>query len=444
MGRKHKELAKNTAILMVGKICTQFITFFMLPLYMAILQPSEFGIVDLFNTYVLLLLPIVNFQYDLGLFRFMPDIRGNHDKQIALFSSVMVANFAQCTAYLLLFAFIQPFIHSPYKSFLAVSVVVSVFLNTMMQFARGRGHNGNYAICSIISALSIVVLNVLLIVVIRLGAAGLFISIVTGNFIALLYLFASERAWEFFKISFFNKKLLREINHYSSPLVAANLSWWVLSFSNRSIISMFIGIAANGIYAVASKFSGVIIALYSVFNMAWTESVAVHIQDHDRELFISEAINSAFNLFAAICILVISSMALLFPFIIDEKFNPAYQQIPILMIAVLFQVVCGLYSVIYLAFMATKENAKTAFFATVINLITSFVLIQFLGLYAASISTLLAYAAMAFYRYFDTRKYFTVKLRKTNLFYASAVGVLAVLVYYYNHIPLCQDRCRLN
>ena len=72
MSRK-TELAKNTAILTVGRLCTQCISFFLLPLYTAILSTEEYGTFDLLVTYSTLLLPLVNWQLDQGLFRFMLD-----------------------------------------------------------------------------------------------------------------------------------------------------------------------------------------------------------------------------------------------------------------------------------------------------------------------------------------------------------------------------------
>ena len=45
-------LIKNTAIITVGKICTQLITFFLLPLYTSLLSTQEYGIIDLLNTLV--------------------------------------------------------------------------------------------------------------------------------------------------------------------------------------------------------------------------------------------------------------------------------------------------------------------------------------------------------------------------------------------------------
>ena len=43
---KNKELIKNTIIILLGKFCTQFLSFFLLPLYTSILSANEYGIYD--------------------------------------------------------------------------------------------------------------------------------------------------------------------------------------------------------------------------------------------------------------------------------------------------------------------------------------------------------------------------------------------------------------
>ena len=78
---RQKELAKNTIILTVGKICTQFVSFLLLPLYTSLLAPEEYGIVDLVNTYIVLLTPIFNWQFENGLFRFLLDYRNDEYKK---------------------------------------------------------------------------------------------------------------------------------------------------------------------------------------------------------------------------------------------------------------------------------------------------------------------------------------------------------------------------
>lgn len=76
---KKKELAKNTIIILVGKFCTQFLSFFLLPLYTAYLSSKEYGTVDLITTYVSLIVPIITLQVEMGIFRELIDSRNNEN-----------------------------------------------------------------------------------------------------------------------------------------------------------------------------------------------------------------------------------------------------------------------------------------------------------------------------------------------------------------------------
>ena len=183
---REKELATNTAILTIGKICTQFVSFFLLPLYTALLVPEEFGIVDLFNTYIALLLPLFNWQFESGLFRFLVDFRNDKIKQKTIISTVLISNIAQSIIYLTVFMCIQQYIVNRYKIFLAIDVVLSIFLNTLMQIPRGMGKNGTYTVASFISAVSAVGFNVLFIAGLKYGALGMFLGTTSAKVITML------------------------------------------------------------------------------------------------------------------------------------------------------------------------------------------------------------------------------------------------------------------
>ena len=77
---KEKYLFKNTFIITIGKICTQLITFFLLPLYTAVLSTEEYGIVDLVTTLSMLLLPLITFQVEQAIFRELLENRTNKKK----------------------------------------------------------------------------------------------------------------------------------------------------------------------------------------------------------------------------------------------------------------------------------------------------------------------------------------------------------------------------
>lgn len=429
---KQKELAKNTIILSFGKICTQFVSFFLLPLYTALLDPKEFGIVDLFNTYILLLVPLFNWQFENGLFRFMLDKRNDRDEQTKVFSTVFFTNCGQAVIYILFYLIFQDFISSEYKIFLAVDVVLNIFLNTFLQFPRGTGNNISYTIGSFISATSAVLMNVVFIAFLKWGALGMFLATVVSKVVTIAYLVISQKIWRYVRAKSYDRAKFREILRYSLPLVPNQLSWWIVNSSDRTIIAHFINTAANGIYAVSNKFSSIYMQFYNIFNMAWNESVSLHINDDDRDDFLTDTINSMFSLFSAVCIGLIACMPFVFDIMIDKKYTEAYPHIPILILSALFQIVIGLYGVIYTAKKKSGEIAKTSVFAAIINIAVNLSLIKFVGLYAASVSTLVAYAVMAVYRYFDIKKYVDVKLKSGLLVSTTVMCIIVMLSYYYN------------
>ena len=101
MSRK-KDLAKNTIILTFGRICTQFVSFLLLPLYTAILEPEVYGIADLFNSYIYLIIPLVSLMLDQGLFRFLLECRENEKRKKVLLSTVLLINCVEILVYVII------------------------------------------------------------------------------------------------------------------------------------------------------------------------------------------------------------------------------------------------------------------------------------------------------------------------------------------------------
>ena len=125
---REKNLAKNTIIITIGKVCTQLITFFLLPLYTGILSTEEYGIVDLLNTLVSLMLPIITFQVEQAVFRELIEVRNNNKEKTKIISTTVITVISQCILYLILFAIISPFINNNYKLFLATNVITYIFI----------------------------------------------------------------------------------------------------------------------------------------------------------------------------------------------------------------------------------------------------------------------------------------------------------------------------
>ncbi len=429
---REKDLAKNTAILTFGKICTQCISFLLLPLYTALLDTSEYGSFDLLVTYGTLLLPLVNWQFDQGLFRFMLECRGNKEKQSELFSTILAVNTIQSVLYTIVLGTITIINNFSFGPFLIAYVVLHVYTALLMQFVRGIGKSKIYAMASFISASATVVLNVIMLVIMKAGLSGLFLATLLAQVLTILYLCAAIHPWEYFDIKKIHKSTYVKVRRYSLPLIPNNLAWWVVNVSDRTIVSYILGVAVNGIYTVANKFSSVFIQFYNIFNLSWTETVSLHYQDEDRDIFLSEVITTMYKLFSCACFIICACMPFIFPIMINDRYSEAYPQIIILMYAMLLRVVVGLYSCIYVAQKDSKKVAYTSVASAIINILVHLALISKLGLYAASLSTLIAFGSMAVIRYIDINKTIKMKIATPTLISSIIVACVLAITYYIN------------
>lgn len=430
---KEKLLIKNTAIVTIGKICTQLISFFLLPLYTALLTTEEYGVVDLLNTLINLIVPILILQLDQGTFRYLIDCRDNIKKQNQLLTVTIYFAISQIIIYTLFFILINPWIHNEYKYFLLFNLIFSLLSSVLLQISRGVGDNSRYAMGSFCAGSSTVILNVLLVAVFRFGAYGMLFSSLIGNAICTLYIFFSLNLHKRIKREFYCQDILIKLLRYSVPLIPNVISWWVITASDRIIISTFMNLSANGIYSAANKFSGVITTLYSVFNLTWTESAAINIESEDRDSFFSKILDIVVRLFGSICLLTISLMPFIFPIMINNKFQDAYMQIPILVIATMFNIMISFYGSIYVAKKKTKEIAKTSVFAALINIVINCILIKYIGLFAASLSTAIAYFVMLIYRGIDSQKYVKLKIRPSLLYSMLLCYIICIISFYLNY-----------
>lgn len=435
---REKQLVKNTFIVAIGKICTQFISFFLLPLYTALLSTEEYGVVDLLNTYIALLLPLVFFQIDQSIFRYLIDARKDENNKQILITTTLVTVFVQSVIFIVFFILIAQFINNDYKYFLATNVIAAMISNIMLQIARGLGDNVTYSQGSLVSGAGTLIFNVVFICGFKMGAYGMLLATLLANIICALFVFIKEKVYIYINVRNFSQNELKELWKYSIPLIPNQLSWWIISASDRIIVSYMLSVATNGIYSAANKFSGVCITLFNIFNMTWSESASMYINDKDSSEYFSNIINISVKLFTALCFGIIAIMPFVFNLLITGKgYADAYYQIPILMLATIFNIIVSLVGSIYVALKKTKEIAKTSIYAAVINISINLVLIRYVGLFAASISTLVAYFAMSIYRLIDVQKYVKIKIDKNFIFISIPVITVILCMYYFRNVYFC-------
>ena len=439
---KTGELLKNTLILGLGQMTTMLISLILLPLYTVYLSPSEYGFIDLFITYIALLIPIMTIQLDRSAFRYLVEARDDNIKKIKIISTTIFTVSYVVTLCLTLYLIAGLFFNIQYFSIIPFTIVSAVYSGLLLQIARGLGRNSVFAKGSIVSGLTTLTATLLLVVWQKLGIPGMLISITLSNVVSATYIFFALKLHKLIKYSAQDKSINREMIKYSLPLVPSVLSWWIINVSDRTIISLFLGIAANGIYAVANKYALIFMAIYSVFDMSWTESASLHINSKDKDQFFTRIYNTNLRLFGSLGAILIAAISIIFPIFTADQFSESYNYIPILVIAAFFNSIVAMFSVVYIAKKLTNKVLATSITAATINLVVNLLLIKFIGLYAAGISTLIAFFAMAIFRGYDIRKYVNISyevsvIGRIILLYACVVSFYYINQPIINMLSIC-------
>lgn len=433
---RSKKMLKNTFIITIGKVCTQLITFLLLPLYTSVLSTEEYGTVDLLNTIVTLLIPIVTFQIEQAVFRELIEARDSLSKEKKIISTSIFTVIIQCVIYSLIFFIAYKYLSNRYKLYLFINVITAIFSSLFLQISRGLGDNKKYAVGSFISAASTIILNVTFLVIIKLRVDGMLLATMLGQIISCIYLFLSLGMKKYISIKSFSKKMGISLLKYSIPLIPNQISWWIFNVSDRVIVSYILGVGKNGILSAASKFSSVYIMAFSIFNMSITETIVAHIKDNDIQDYFNKVFNAVTMLFLSSCILLISCMPIVYPILINSKFREGLNLVPILLVSSYFNIIVSLIGIIYIAHKNTKAVANTSIFSALINIVSHLILIKYIGLYAATISTFLSFFTMTLYRLYDMRKkYFAIRLEKLKM----TIGMLLlgiVTIIFYMNIPI--------
>lgn len=432
---KNNKFIKNTFVLFVGKFSTQIVSFLLLPLFTFKYTASDYGYIDLIQTYISLFAPVLLLQLDSATFRFLIDVRDNRNEKNILISSSAIFIFMILIFITLLGIIVNIFLNIKYITLIILNVCALILNMYVMSISRGEGNSKDYSISSCISSIVNLFINLVLILIYKYDVSSILIASIVSNVVSIIYLSIKEKIYKKIKFKYFKIATLKKLLKYSLPMIPNVLSWWIIGLSDRTIIVKMLSTGANGLYSVSCKFSNLLNSIFSIFSMSWQETASIHIKDKDADEFFSKIINNIFILFIVLSCGIVGLLPLVYNYIIGKDYINAYNYIPILLIGNLFNVLVGLFGGIYVAKKMTNKVAVTTIYSAIINIILNILFIKKIGLYAACFSTVIAYLSMSIYRYFDIRKYIKIRLyfKEISMY---LLAFLLLLIPYFFRIEL--------
>jgi O-antigen/teichoic acid export membrane protein len=128
---------------------------------------------------------------------------------------------------------------------------------------------------------------------------------------------------------------------------------------------------------------------------------------------------------------------LVFKIFVKGDFVEAFYQVPILYVGVFLNSLVSFFGGIYIALEKTKKIGMSSLAGAVINITLNVLFIHYLGLYAASISTVISYFAILLYRAHDLKKFILIPYNKKTIVKGMASLLVVIAVSYLNSLVSC-------
>lgn len=424
-----EKLAKGTIVYMVGNLLSKILQMLILPIITTSLLTSEYGYYELIITTIGLVTPIITFQMIEGMFRNM--FNADLDEQRRTVTTVTL--FLFCSSILLALILLMICIFFPninYMLLIYLNYISAISFNYTQKLARCQQKNTQFAISGVINTMIMLLLQIISLLVFKQGVQGMLLANCISYFVSSIYLLKYLDLYSYLNLKYYNSNTLTSLFKYSVPLIPNSIGWWLISSSDRYVVTWFMGAAANGIYSIAGKFSQLLTFITSVFQLAWQESAIMEESNEKRDEFYSNIFNVYMKLLLGGYLIILPFIKVIFPILINRNYYEGYLYNPILLIGCIFAAFSQFYGSGYVVFRRTTGAFTTTLVSAIINIIIGIGLITKIGLYAPAIGTATAFGVQWLLRAYQLKDCFKVKIDVKSALLLFLCSVIVTFIYY--------------
>lgn len=430
---KYQKLASNTIVLAIGQFGSKLLVYVMLKFYTSMLGTDGFGDVNIIINASALLISVVTLSISEGVLRYGLDRSNNGKHVFSIGINVALVGLVIFAAFVPLVGLIE--FLSGYEWLIFMYVCTGSIKGICSIYVRARGHVKLYAVDGMLTTVTNILFNLLLLGVFDMGVLGYVLSVSLADLCSIVFLSVKSKLYKKYR-PLGNDKLLRSaMIRYSIPLMPTTIMWWIINVSDTFMVRAIHGSDANGIYSFAYKFPNLASIVVGIFLQAWHMSAIT--ERNSRK--ISDFYTKVFGFMQTVMFIAVAGIMLvlrpiIMPFFGSEGFESAYFYVPCLLGAVLFQCSSNFMGSIYEASNKTTHSFISSVIGAVMNIVLNFLLLKPMGIIGAAIATLVSYIVVFAYRVIDTRKllYMEINYRKTflNLFLLVCMAVSVMFIEY--------------
>ncbi len=400
--KREMGLIKGTLVYFVGSMGTSVLQFFIVPIITRQLRAEEYAYFDLAYNAILVLIPVLTLQSMEALFRMLigasPRDRPAYISTVGALCAAGIAGFG---ALLVFGTWLFDFIQYPWLLFLYFTGSVAYFY--YQKIARCFGANTLYMTMGVLHTVTLLGLQLALLLVFHMTTEALLIAGAAAPFVAALGFEWKLKVRQYLSVRAVKKETARAVLAFSAPLIPQSVSVWSVTQVNRYIMVAALGMTVVGVYNMAYKFSFVLYAMTSVFQLAWQESAIRQSGAEGDKAFYAGTFAGYMRFIMTMLLIILPVTPYIVPFMLGSEFIGAARYIPLVYLISLFEAFMVFMSTGYLVSQRTVGSFVTVLWGSAFNILFVLVLVRPLGAYAALLGSVLSYALIWLLRIRDLK-----------------------------------------
>lgn len=400
----------------------------MIPIYTRYLTPADYGILELLDLTVEILGIIVGVRLAMSMVRYYYHYETDEDRN-EVFTTALISTFSlSVLSLILLELFSKPIAvmaigkaeHAAYLQIIFISLAIQNIYLISENFIVIQKRSILYSSLSILTLVLSLSMNILFLVVFKMGVYGILISMLIAK--SVNFLIVVPMTLKNIPLRFNTTKLIEMIK-LSLPMIPAAFGMLIMHFSDRFFIKQHCTLDELGIYSLGYKFGMIISLLISgpIFRIWNVQRFEIAKQPGAKYVF-----SKMLTYFT----LVISFAGLTISVLIDDVLKiiatPAFQDakivVPLIVLSYMLFGIANFFSLGIMLKYKTKYFSYIQLAVAGLNLLFNMLLIPNYGVYGAALSTLLSFFCLMFFSYIASQGLYKIGFEYFRIMQIAAVS----------------------
>ncbi len=431
-----KLLAKHSAVYSLGTFMQRIVALLLLPIYTRFLSPHDYGVKELVGLSAdvigILLASAISGAFYRFYFKYDSCEERNEVVSTALFTVGGIGLLALLPLTMSAKMMAGAILDDPglYHFFLIafVSLWFQTLNNISYNYLKANKQSVKFISISFVKMVMAISLNIYFVCFLKIGVMGILIS----NLITVIVMSLFLSFPLFFRVGArFSKTKVTEMLRFGLPLIPSQFGAFIVHLSDRFFLKEYCSIADAGLYSLGYRFGALPGSFISdPFNQIFQPRRLEVYKQKDSEYVFGRIFTYflVLMLFAGLLVSVLTKELLMI--MADEQFWPAYQVVPLIVLATtIFSFHYHLNIGIIIA-KKTKFLAYVNFSNGALVLILNYLLIPRYGIFGAAWATIFAFIYKAVLTYYFSSKFYRIHF---ELLRVGKLILVAGIVYF-----LCQ------